>query len=123
LATLNKALQLAWNSNRVDLIEKLSTAKETCQKFVISIIGHPRHAVNPPTGLYARLEARLNAVFGNPSDPNDIEAAGNDEPAMEALVKFSIWYLKDYWDLGCCRIFPIRRSLSVRSITSCAMSF
>ena len=24
----------------------------------------------------------------------------DDEPAVEGLVKFSVWYLKDYWELG-----------------------
>lgn len=100
LEKINKMLTLAWNSSRVDLIDKLSQAKEGCQKFLIHAIGHPRSPRTKPTGLYAKVQAKLNKVFGDPNDPKDIEALEDDEPAIEALAKFSIWYLRDYWDVG-----------------------
>lgn len=100
LDSINKMLVLAWNTSRLDLIDKLSQAKETCQRLLHQTIGKPRTPASRPTGLYAKLEERLIAVYGNPEDPQDIEALTDDEPALEALVKFSIWYLKDYWEIG-----------------------
>lgn len=100
LTLISKVLGLAWNTNRTDLIEKLSQAKELSQKYFGTAIGAPRTATTPATGLFAKLDNRLQIAFGNPSDPHDIETAENDEPALEALVKFSVWYPVDYWDIG-----------------------
>lgn len=100
LDAINKMLTLAWNTRRLDLIDKLSQAKETCQRLLQQTIGKPGTTTSRATGLYAKLEERLNAVFGNLENADDIEALSNDEPAMEALVKFSIWYLRDYWEIG-----------------------
>lgn len=92
----SKALALAWNSNRTDLIEKLSSIKEQSQKLSELAIGYPRIPNSPPTGLYAILENHLNTVF---IDDNN-KPLSDDEPALEALVKFSIWYISDYWEIG-----------------------
>lgn len=92
----SKALAIAWNSNRTDLIEKLSSIKEQSQKLSNLAIGHPKLQDFPATGLYAILENRLNSVF---NDENNIPLS-EDEPALEALVKFSIWYINDYWEVG-----------------------
>lgn len=100
ISKINKLLVLAWNTNRTDLIEKLSHAKELSLKIQESYVGNPSTASHPPTGLFAKLEERLSLVYGNPNDPKDIEAVDDDEPVIEALVKFSVWYLHDYWNMG-----------------------
>lgn len=93
----SKALSLAWNTNRTDLIEKLSKIKEQSQRLILQVIGKERSASSAPSGLFLLLEKRLDSVF---SSPNDIEALNDEEPATEALVKFSVWYLQDYFDIG-----------------------
>ena len=95
-----KALSIAWNTNRSELVEKLSLLKEKSQKVCQYILGVPGISRIPSSGLYSVLEARLNAVYGDPTNPAAINALKDDEPAIEALVKFSIWYLKDYWEIG-----------------------
>lgn len=100
LNKINKLLALAWNTNRSDLIEKLSHAKEMSLRILNNYVGHPRTLSCPPTGLFDLLDGHLNLVYGNPEDPLDIEAVDDDEPALEALSKFSIWYLHDYWNIG-----------------------
>lgn len=100
LALISKTLSLAWNSNRPDLIDKLSHAKEWCQRTLMRIIGHPKTAFGEATGFFAKLDENLDTVYGNPRDPAAIEASDDDEPALEGLAKFSIWYLKDYQELG-----------------------
>ncbi len=100
LELINKTLSVAWNGNRGDLVSKLSEVKEGCQKLLDKVVGLPKSGEAQATGLYAKLEKHLQTVFGNPSDPMDISAAEDDEPALEALTKFSLWYLRDYWDVG-----------------------
>lgn len=97
LFTASQALSLAWNTNRPDIIEKLSKVKEQAQRLINQVIGKMRSASSTPTGLFLLLEKRLDSVF---TSPNDIEAITDDEPATEALVKFSVWYLQDYYQIG-----------------------
>jgi hypothetical protein len=97
---ISKILILAWNTNRTDLIEKLSVAKELSQKVIGVTIGSRRTTSTESTGLFAKLENQLNKVYGILNETQDIEALQDDEPAIEALVKFSIWYLRDYWEIG-----------------------
>lgn len=96
-STTSRALAVAWNTNRTDIIEKLSKIKEQSQKFLTQIIGAPRSISSNPTGLYLALEKRLDTVF---ISPDEIESIDDEEPVIEALVKFSVWYLKDYWEIG-----------------------
>lgn len=93
---IDLALLITWNSNRTDLIEKLSHIKENYIKYNATILGY----ADEPSGLYEKLETQLNRIYGNPRDPNDIEAFEDDEPVMEALSKFGFWYLEDYWKAG-----------------------
>lgn len=96
---ISKVLVLAWNSNRPDLIDKLSHAKEWCQKL-IAAIGKPLTPFGEAQGLFARLEENLQAVYNHPSASGTIEASDDDEPAIEGLTKLSFWYLKDYHQVG-----------------------
>lgn len=97
---VNKALELAWNTPRPDLIEDFNRIKDSCHRYKVYLIGTPVKENAPATGLYAKIENHLNTVYGNPNDPNDHEALRDDEPALEALAKLKIWYLLDYWELG-----------------------
>lgn len=97
LQNVNKALALTWNTNRIDLIEKLSVVKELCQKALVIVVGHPRSLVEPPKGLYAFFENQLAEVFGHPSDA---DALKEDDSGIDALSKFNIWHPEDYWDYG-----------------------
>lgn len=97
---IQKYLIIAWNTNRIDLIEKLSKLKEAVQKTSQQVIGVPGSIKISTSGLYLALEKRLNEIFGNVDDPTDFDALADEDPAIEALVKFSIWYLKDYFEVG-----------------------
>lgn len=99
LEKMKNALKIAWNTHRADLIESLNILKEKYSHTYSQFIGHPETAQGA-TGLYQLLKDRLDKVFGNPYDLNDPEAFSNEEPCIDALVKFSIWYLKDYWEIG-----------------------
>lgn len=96
----NKALAIAWNTKRLDLIETLNKVKDSCQKYTLYGIGTPRRDSTPPSGLYAKLEDKLFQIFGNATSAEDPETLRDDEPALEALVKFSVWYMRDYWEMG-----------------------
>jgi hypothetical protein len=90
------ALALAWNTNRQDLIELLSGIREASHKNLTMFIGMPSTEITPSTGLWKILEKRLSRVFENLG----LDSAVDDQPAMEALIAFSIWYVKDYWEVG-----------------------
>lgn len=96
----NKALAIAWNTNRLDLIESLNKIKDSCQKYNLYGIGQPHSQESSATGLYKKLEGKLFSVYGKPDENMDREALYDSEPAIEALVKFSLWYLRDYWEIG-----------------------
>lgn len=100
LIRIQNALSIAWNTTRTDLVETLSFQKEAWVKYAALAIGRQREYGQPASGLYARFESRLNTIFSNSEDPADIEALQDNEPALEALVKFSLWYLHDYWEIG-----------------------
>lgn len=97
LCKINQALSLAWNTHREDLIDSLSFQKECWSKYEKLVIGFPRNDYTLPKGLYAKLEEKLNTIF---SGPNHGEGLRDEDPAIEALAKLSIWYLQDYWEIG-----------------------
>jgi hypothetical protein len=87
LDKINVALALAWNSSRVDLVERFSLLKEN----FISITDLKQQ-------VEEKLKHHLDTVFGNPE--KEIEAVSDDDPAIEGLAKFSLWYPEDYWEIG-----------------------
>lgn len=91
LYTINCALSLCWKTSRIDLIDNFSRLKEQYLLVLTRSIGAPSGKENSSTGLWGLLEKRLNAVYAEYND---------DDPALEALVALSIWYLKDYWEVG-----------------------
>lgn len=97
LDPLAKALFIAWNTNRIDLIDRLSKLKDRLHTEWIKQVGARN---GKSTGLFLTLEQRLHAVFGNPLDPQDLEAVHDEDPAIEAFPKFSIWFLEDYQEVG-----------------------
>lgn len=94
---INKALAITWHTNRIDLIEKFSIIKELCQKAIFMIVGHPRSPFEHPTGLYEFLERHLAEIFGHATDPDLLK---DDDSPFDALGKFNIWHLEDYWEAG-----------------------
>lgn len=93
LATIDIVLEICWNTDRIDLIEKLSRMKEHAYDQLVTEIGHPSDGEYPSTGLYAILKESLEYIFNEVDLPDDA-------PSMEGMVQFSVWYLKDYWEVG-----------------------
>lgn len=87
LQEINRVLTLAWNTNRPDLIDKLNHLKEMCLKLSEYAAG------SSSIGLFARIDEKLSSVYGK-------EGLEDDEPSIDGIAKFSVWYLQDYWELG-----------------------
>lgn len=97
LSILNGALTLAWNSKRIDLIDSLSTQKDLYLRTSTLLIGNTKQNERKATGLYKKLEDRLNQVYSYDSEHSPFN---DGDPAIEALTSFGIFYLEDYADLG-----------------------
>ncbi|WP_154017756.1 hypothetical protein [Candidatus Protochlamydia phocaeensis] len=98
LRALNKALAITWNTNRIDLIDRLSRLKEKFNYLIQQQIGHPAYPYS--TGLYSILENTLGTVFSAAWGQPKEDSLDDEDSALEGLAKFSIWYLEDYWNLG-----------------------
>jgi hypothetical protein len=92
LERANGAFSIVWNTDRIDLIEKLSAIHEILQHQLTSLIGHRSFDHLPATGLYLTLEQTLSTIFDS--------TLKDDDSALEGLTRLSIWRLKDYWELG-----------------------
>lgn len=100
LKSINCALAIAWNTPRLDLIEHLSDLKEKYQRiihFQIGISGEEPSNVSSLRGLFEKL---TQSIFSEHTPSQGIDIFPDDLPAVEALVKFGVWYLKDYWEIG-----------------------
>lgn len=102
---LNNALAIAWNSKRVDLIDSLSTLKDLFLRTSTILIGQPKQADAAASGLYKKLEDRLNQVYSYDTESSPFN---DNDPAIEALTSFGIFYLEDYVELG---LLPDVRSI------------
>lgn len=107
LAILNCALTIAWNSKRVDLIDSLSTLKDLYLRTSSILIGHTKMNDANATGLYKKLEDRLNQVYSYDAELS-VAPFNDHDPAIEALTSFGIFYLEDYVELG---LLPHIRSI------------
>lgn len=96
---LAKVLSIAWNSGKHTLIESLSTLKERHYHLQQQVIGMNNSSTERCSGLYLKLEQQLAKAFGDPNE-TDFDILSNDDSPFEALAKFSLWFLKDYWDVG-----------------------
>lgn len=92
LESSKQALSLAWHTDRIDIIEKLSIFKEALQHQLISALGVRGSDLNHSTGLYLTLEEQLARNFDSSLKDSDA--------AIEGLTRLSVWHLKDYWELG-----------------------
>lgn len=97
---LAKALSIAWNSGKHALIEALSTLKERHYYLLQHDIGMNDCSTGQCSGLYQKLAQQLAKAFGDPNEIDSFEMLRNDESPFEVLAKFSLWFLKDYWDIG-----------------------
>lgn len=112
LEKINRCLAIAWNTNRQDLIEKFNVIKDQCQKVLKYLIGQPKTDSEQSVGLYGSLEKLLDSVYADPDHPESVESLKDSEPAIEALVKLSVWYLQDYWEIGLLPAVQTREELS-----------
>jgi hypothetical protein len=100
LQIINSALSLAWNTDRIDLIDKFNFLKESCQKIKILCVGDvtdkPK-SISHHLGLYAQLNQKLDNVY---ADEIFSDEEISSRPALEALVKLSIVSLEDYLKCG-----------------------
>ena len=92
LEVISTVLSIVWQTNRIDLIEKLSTVKESIQHQLNDLIGNPTLDHLHSSGLYLMMEQSLSHIFDS--------VLKDDDSALEGLTRLSIWYLKDYWELG-----------------------
>lgn len=99
LVKIDRALTIAWNTVRTDLVDNLSILKENCQKFLKEIFGFSE--IDWGKELNEEFIAHLtSAVYGDPNNPDDIDALHDDESAVEFLAKLQIWYPQDYFEVG-----------------------
>ncbi len=107
LERISVALAIVWHTDRIDLIEKLSSINEALQHQLIHLIGHTSFNHHPATGLYLLLTQILAQIF-------DTELKDEDS-ALEGLTRLSIWHLKDYWELGLLPFIPQLKKLDLNA--------
>jgi hypothetical protein len=95
LKGISHAQTILWNSERIDLIDKLSSIKERMFHQLYS------QEIDSLTKIKFILEDQLSKffIFLDP-DLGKEYCLQNDDSALEAFTKFEIWYLVDYWKLG-----------------------
>lgn len=100
LARVDILLSLAWNSNREDLISKLTTMKENWLRYMNSEIGEPVCKTQAASGIYALFDRHFGTIYAGPTENQPLSGLQDDDPAFEALAALGIWYVEDYWELG-----------------------
>ncbi len=93
LERVQKALSIAWHTDRLDLIERFSWVNEALHHQRLQAIGYPASDHLLSTGLFLTLEKHLSKIF-------DTAPLEDTDAALEGLTRLSIWHLKDYWELG-----------------------
>lgn len=94
------ALAMAWNSNREELIDKLTTLKENWLRYVATELGAPSYNSHPATGIYLALDQHFGAIYSGTSDGHPLAALVDTDSAFDALTALSVWYVEDYWEIG-----------------------
>lgn len=97
---LDKALAIAWNSDRADLVDTYTTLKERFHRDAVYGVGFPLNGPEAASGLYAELQNKLERPFMVSHDPEENGFLEGNAPGAEALARLSVWYLKDYWEIG-----------------------
>lgn len=101
----SNGLDLAWNSERADLIEKLMALKEQLFRFLKFEVGAPSLGEKAATGLYFFFEKQITLIF---------EKLQDSDPAMEALTALNIWYLADYSEVGLLPQSPLKELVNLQ---------
>ena len=86
------ALAIAWHTDRIDLIEKLSSLHEALQHQLTGLIGSQISELQPATGLYAFIEEIFSKIYQPTLKDEDL--------GIEGLVRLSIWRPQDYFEVG-----------------------
>lgn len=94
------ALAMAWNSNREEIIDKLTTLKENWLRYVAHELGAPASDSHPARGIYLALDQHFGAVFSGQSEEHPLATLSDTDFAFDALTALSIWYVEDYWEVG-----------------------
>lgn len=97
---LQNAQRLAWVADRADLIDDLSKAKDRAHKTLLYIAGDGEADFATPQNLHSHLKKKINALFSNADDQGGVTFMHDEQPALDAIVKFSVWYLNDYEEIG-----------------------
>lgn len=97
---LRNAQKLAWIADRADLIDELSKSKERTQKTLLYVIGNREAETVDETDLWSQLNRKINRLFSDTNDQGAITLMHDTQPVLDAIVKFSIWYLNDYEEIG-----------------------
>lgn len=95
-----RVLGIAWNTNRSDLIQELGRIKELCQKYQIEAVGKEANHDMPASGLWLFLQKKIENLFSDQGINGTESSMKDSTPALEALVKFSVWHIEDYLALG-----------------------
>ena len=92
LEKIQRTLIMVWHTDRIDLIETLSSLHESIQHQISFLIGHQALNGMPATGLYAALEKQFSLVFNG--------SLQDEDAAIEGMTRLSIWHAKDYFEIG-----------------------
>lgn len=103
---VDKALILAWSSERADLVDNLTRERGAFLRIQNHFIGEKKP---PYSGLYILFFEKLFSLYG---DRDSLDSARDEEPAIEGLSRFAFWYVQDFVKAGLLK--PLRDgSLSV----------
>lgn len=100
LDKLDLLLSLAWNSNREELISKLTSLKENWLRYLRLELGEPTQGSTPSSGIYALFDEHFGAIYGAAGEDQALSLLIDEDPAFEALAALGIWYVEDYWEIG-----------------------
>lgn len=92
-----RALQLAWNTARADLIDKFSNLKEI-YFHLYQMIGEWQ--LLNRSGLFLFIQHELGKVFENDPDSPKFRTLADNDPSFEGLSKLGLYHIVDYWRCG-----------------------
>lgn len=97
---IDRTLALAWNTNREEMIDKLTILKENWLRYVTTELGSPGDHTHSATGIYLLFDDHFGAIYSGGTGVHPLTALADDDAAFEALGALSVWYVEDYWELG-----------------------
>lgn len=111
----SRALIIAWNANRIDFIQELGRIRELCQKCLLDNVGKAADAQTLCSGLLQSIERKVESLFSDEDTNGNVTIMKDSTPALEALVKFSVWYIQDYYEVG---LLPQIKSLNTLDLSA-----